>query len=108
MPKVSYEATFYYEVTLVREGTIEVDVPEGAGEDYNPFEGKEVSEIIAKYEPSLGDPEMIVDDENPEGERLTDVLLRNEEAGQVFRATCLLGESTFVDAPVDFEEDEEE
>ncbi|AIE84876.1 hypothetical protein [Fimbriimonas ginsengisoli] len=107
MPKKSYEATFYYQVTIVREGTIEIDVPAGAPADYNPFDGKEIGEVIDQYESSLGEPEMIVDDENPEGERLMDVLLHDPESGEVVRVTRHEGGPNLVAAEVELDEDEE-
>jgi hypothetical protein len=108
MPKKKYEATFYYQVTLVREGTIEVDVPDGAADDFNPFEGKTVPDVLKQYESKLGEAEMLVDDETPEGERLMDVLLHEPVSGEVMRATRLDGHPTLVSAPVEMDEDEEE
>jgi hypothetical protein len=108
MPKKKYEATFYYQVTLVREGTVEVDVPEDAGDEYNPFAGLAITEVQQRYEAGLSEPEMIVDDETPEGERLMDILLHDPETGGLVRATRVEGEPMLVSAPVDLDEDDED
>lgn len=108
MPKRRYEASFYYQVTLVREGTIEVDVPADAAPDYNPFEGKEITEVIGTYEKQLGEAEMIVDDETPEGERLVDIVLYDSDSDSAVRASRLEGSPFLVASSMEMDEDEEE
>jgi len=104
MPKRTYEATFYYQVTLVREGTIQVEVPNDAAPDYNPFDGKSVAEAL-RFEGDLGEAEMIVDDETPEGERLMDILLNDPQSGELVRVTRSEDGETLEAAGVEFEEE---
>lgn len=101
MPKKRYEATFYYQVTLVREGVIEIEVPDGAAADFNPLVGLPYPQVAERYEGELGEPEMLVDDETPEGERLTDILLRDPENDSYVRASVEEGEANLVAAPVE-------
>jgi|GEM_PF-5670307 len=105
MAKRRYEITFYYSVTIYRDAEVEIEVPDDAAPDFNPFDGKQAAEVLGQYEESLGDPRLVDEDENPSVAQLEAVLLEDLES-----ETLVLSErderNILVSAPIEDDEDE--
>lgn len=106
MAKRKYDLTFWMIVEAYRDAEVEIEVPDDAGPDFNPFLGKNVNDVLAEYESQLGQLDFTDESDEDQADKVQAISLQIVGTEDVV-VSVVEDDGKLAPAPEEEEEEEE-